>query len=734
MSEPSGADSNTRPSTSHVGRRITPSNISNGEENSMPDFEFFGAVPRSPPNLTDFLTVWSVDVLPGTDDINKKQHRTDLYESDNLIVRRGQSFEIRISFNRPYVQGKDKFWVEFLIGRYPNITKGTYIPIYLEEQLEQGKWGAKIMTTWQNTLSLSIMSPAYCPVGRFRMYVAIMTPYGIRRTARDSDTDLYILFNPWCSDDAVYMDTEAEKEEYILNDIGHLYYGEASEVVSRAWIFGQFESGVLDSCLYALDRARMPLQARGCPIKVCRVASAVINSLDEDGILVGSWTGAYGDGVAPTAWNSSVDILLQYFRTRQPVRYGQCWVFAAVFNTVLRCLGIPSRVITNYSSAHDNDGDLVTDVILDENGKKDLEFTKDSIWNYHCWNECWMSRADLPPGYGGWQAVDATPQETSGGMFRCGPASVLAIKHGQVFFPFDAPYIYAEVNSDVIYWTRHKDGTLTKADVKTDQVGKLILTQKIGTELEENITEQYKFPEGSSNDKRAQESAIQYGVKKEKKVIAKPMDVSLRVQVEEKILIGTGFVISLEFKNNSDEKRTVTVQLSGSVDFYTGVPNSNFIDQTLKVFVEPHQVQQAQVKIKPKDYVNRLVEQSTLSFLITGRVKENEQILVAKKIIALQIPMLRMKVEGPTQFGREVNLVTEFTNPLKQNLENVVLRLEGLGLLKPKIKFFSIILQNGTLTTSDVFVPWKHGPRKLVASLDCNLLRQVVGELWLTII
>ena len=28
-----------------------------------------------------------------------------------------------------------------------------------------------------------------------------------------------------------------------------------------------------------------------------------------------------------------------------------------------------------------------------------------------------MSRPDLPKGYGGWQAIDATPQERSGGKF-----------------------------------------------------------------------------------------------------------------------------------------------------------------------------------------------------------------------------------------------------------------------------------------------------------------------------
>ena len=47
---------------------------------------------------------------------------------------------------------------------------------------------------------------------------------------------------------------------------------------------------------------------------------------------------------------------------------------------VLRCLGIPSRVVTNFYSAHDNDGNLKTDIILDEDGRVDRARTRDSIW------------------------------------------------------------------------------------------------------------------------------------------------------------------------------------------------------------------------------------------------------------------------------------------------------------------------------------------------------------------
>lgn len=64
-----------------------------------------------------------------------------------------------------------------------------------------------------------------------------------------------------------------------------------------------------------------------------------------------------------------------------------------------------------------------------------------------------MARPDLPPGYGGWQAVDSTPQETSQGTFRCGPASVNAIRSGQVYLKHDTPFVFAEVSAtDEIFY------------------------------------------------------------------------------------------------------------------------------------------------------------------------------------------------------------------------------------------------------------------------------------------
>lgn len=201
------------------------------------------------------------------------------------------------------------------------------------------------------------------------------------------------------------------------------------------------------------------LYCRHDAIKVSRHIAAVVNSKDDRGIVVGNWGEDFSGGTEPTAWHGSAAILQQFYRTKRPVKFGQCWCFSGVTCTIARCLGIPSRVITNYMSAHDTHNSITVDRFFDEDGEPVKKLNKDSIWNFHSWDEVWMKRPDLSASgaYDGWNVIDATPQEASDGIYRVGPTSVEAIKYGEVTKPYDGFFVYAEVNADEVYWLYRDD-------------------------------------------------------------------------------------------------------------------------------------------------------------------------------------------------------------------------------------------------------------------------------------
>lgn len=105
-----------------------------------------------------------------------------------------------------------------------------------------------------------------------------------------------------------------------------------------------------------------------------------MNSPDDNGAVMGNWTEDFGGGTAPSKWLGSQKILQEYYRTKKPVKYGQCWVFSGVLGTICKTLGIPMRIVTNYASAHDTQGSLTVDYFVDAEGKVMEELNSDSIW------------------------------------------------------------------------------------------------------------------------------------------------------------------------------------------------------------------------------------------------------------------------------------------------------------------------------------------------------------------
>lgn len=81
------------------------------------------------------------------------------------------------------------------------------------------------------------------------------------------------------------------------------------------------------------------------------------------------------------------------------------------------------------------------------------------------------------------------------GVYCCGPVPVRAIKEGELTLKYDAAFVFAEVNADLVYFLKYKDGS-TRKIVNDRKVGQKISTKSVGRDEREDITHLYKYPEG----------------------------------------------------------------------------------------------------------------------------------------------------------------------------------------------------------------------------------------------
>ncbi|XP_041978983.1 annulin-like [Aricia agestis] len=548
-----------------------------------------------------------------------------------------------------------------------------------ENEVKKG-WNAVLKSQADTFITMSVSSPADCIVAKWTIQVktATKTEAGIESSDYTLPLPIYILFNPWCENDNVYMADANHREEYVENDDGVIFVGTSDDIKRKGWSYAQYDKDILDCAVYLMKNIGMIKgRARGDPIATTRALSAAVNNdirgeISEDhGILVGRWNAPYTDGTLPMDWFGSSKIIQQYYGTKQPVRYAQCWVFAGTLTTVLRALGIPCRPVSCFTSAHDNNGDLI--ILKDE----------ESIWNFHVWNEAWMTRPDLGTEYSGWQIVDATPQEMSSGKFQCGPASLAAIYNGDMDLPYDNKFVFAEINADWIQIGPDKKVQL----VNTTSIGQKISTKAIGSYEREDLTNCYKSPEGSI---RERETFLKALVKSESEKYREyyqiedlNKDVKFEIQPFGDVMIGQGFEVVLNIKNQSTtSSHHVTGRLDLSTETYTGRFASSVKRQAFDVHLKPEQKTKVSVMVTFEDYYEKLVEQNYFRVQCEANIAEIHFDYYMSEPFKFRVRNPKVNIE----FDGSETLTLELTNPLPIALNNGKFRVHIASQIEEEIK------------------------------------------------
>uniref|UniRef100_A0A6Q2ZFG9 Protein-glutamine gamma-glutamyltransferase 2 n=1 Tax=Esox lucius TaxID=8010 RepID=A0A6Q2ZFG9_ESOLU len=643
-------------------------------------------------------------------EFNNTDHRTELNGTERLIVRRGQPFTVNLHLRSgAYQPGSSALDLTAETGPQPSDQYGTRASFGLTDQIDTSQWSAAV-TSHMDMVSLSICSPPDAPIGRWRLSLG-----------QAGQFEFVLLYNPWCTGDMVYMEGEKELEEYVLAQDGIIFRGNSQYPIPTPWNFGQFEDGILDACLRILDMNPKCLRnpgkdasGRRNPIYVSRVISAMVNCNDDQGVLLGKWTNDYTDGVSPMSWRGSVEILRNWDRTAcEPVRYGQCWVFAAVACSVSRALGIPSRVITNYQSAHDSNSNLIIELFVDENGQL-MKNSRDMIWNYHCWIENWMTRPDLQTGFDGWQAVDPTPQEKSEGVYCCGPIPLKAIKQGEITYKYDGPFIFAEVNADVHTFWKLKDGR-TKKVITTTKVGLKISTKSVGSDEREDITHLYKYPEGSEEERETFTKANH-----QNKLLQQQDNAGLliNVKVSPEMRKGCDFDVFAVVTNNTGSEKKCRLVFGSRAVSYNGILGGNCgFKDLLNVQLAPGQVWVLKSCVRLMNFSNY------------ANYSTQEAYLAVRNIVLVN-PEIRVRILGEPKERRKLAAEITLQNPLSVPLLDCCFTVEGSNLTDGKIiteRLDSAVEPGQDAKVKIYFTPTRSGLRKLVVDFDSNKLCHVKG-------
>ena len=607
--------------------------------------------------------------------------------------------------------------------------KGTLCTLQETQKLNNKEWGCVLEKHEGEEITFRMMTSVSAPVGYYKVLIESIcsvsgSPGSPNITKITCPEEIFVLFNCWCPEDSVFLEDEAQRQEYVLNDTGLIWVGTYRDFEPIPWNFGQYEVCVLECAVYLLSNANLAVAARSDPVKLTRALSALVNSNDEGGMLWGRWTETYPpNSTDPTEWVGSVEILRQYLLNEEPVRYGQCWVFSGVLTTLLRCLGVPARCVTNFESGHDTDCSYSIDCHYDVEGNP-VDELDDSIWNFHVWNEAWFKRHDLPPGYDGWQAVDATPQEASESIMRCGPCPVKAIKQGDVYLPYDCGFLFAEVNGDRIWWKVEKDGSMTVEYIDRNCIGKSISTKAVGSDDREDLTTSYKHEDGSNEEENVISKVNQFGSRKEwtTKKVNKDIQVELG---HETAIMGSEIKIPIQLTNtNSKSSRTVSLSAHIKCAAYTGrTDNKQPLIKTVTNVLELSKSESDTLTISllPDEYLKKIRAGSTLRMFLQLSVQETKQVyatqetFLVKKGSGVMVTCSKTTVKQYEEF----DVTCSYTNTTSTKLTRSYFYLEGPGIRRSKKLYCGTVQPGSTIERTLNLSAYRVGERVLFVKF-CN--------------
>ncbi|XP_003791885.1 erythrocyte membrane protein band 4.2 [Otolemur garnettii] len=668
---------------------------------------------------------------------NNEEHHTEAISSQRLIVRRGQPFSITLHFHAPvwsFLPALKKVKLIAQTGEQPSKTNGTQATFPISSVGDQKWWNAVVTERDVQSWTISVTTPVDAVIGHYSLLLQV--------SGKEHRLGKFtVLFNPWGREDAVFLGNEAQRWEYLLNQNGLIYLGTADCIQAESWDFGQFEGDVIDLSLNLLSVDKKVAEWSQ-PEHVACVLGALLRTLKEKYVLPMPHT---LDGQEQTLLNKrrgSVPILRQWLTGQgRPVYDGQAWVLAAVTCTVLRCLGIPARVVTTFGSVQGTRGGLLVDEYYNEEGLQNGEGQRGRIWIFQTSTECWMARPALPQGYDGWQILHPSAPSERGVPGFCDLVPVRAVKEGTLGLTPAVSDLFAAVNASCVVWKSCEDGTLELTDSNTKYVGNNISTKGVGSDRCEDITQNYKYPKGS-----LQEIEVLERVQKERMEHGKDDDIHppslesadpffLFLEAPSSLPLRGDDQLSVTLVNPSDQEKVVQLALGVQAVYYNGVLAAKLWRESLSLKLSANLVRRITTSLSFSLFEQNPPENSFLRLTAVATHSESRFSCFAQEDIAICKPHLDIEMPEKAEQYQPLMASVSIYNSLDAPMKDCVISILGRGLIYRERSYrLNSVRPGHTVCTQFQFTPTHVGVQKLTVELDCNMFQNLTSYKSVTVV
>eukprot|EP00824_Muranothrix_gubernata_P023596 TRINITY_DN63_c0_g1_i3.p1 TRINITY_DN63_c0_g1~~TRINITY_DN63_c0_g1_i3.p1 ORF type:complete len:1000 (+),score=241.63 TRINITY_DN63_c0_g1_i3:301-3000(+) len=605
-----------------------------------------------------------------------RAHKTDRYRSreEMIILRRGNSAQAVVTTSKA-VECDQLHFVMYLFDSAGNMLSNALDvhDLGFDVKCDAGK-----KKMHQPTLVI----PSNAAIGSYRLSVKL------NEQEFKFPTTLAVIFNPWCQTCEEFWSSDPNLlNEYVLSENIGLWRGKAGSNRASRWSLDHFGRDVFYGALDMLQG--LSLEQRRSAVSIVRQLSY----MEGTRVLTGRWASsesAYEPYTKPWEWTGSQRIMAQWreggdMGSRPTVKYAQCWVFSGVFTAVMRSLGLPSRSVTNFDSAHEAkpfEFNVDTYYVKAADGSddyvRDYGRGRDKMWNFHVWNDVWIGKRTDCEGCDGWQATDATPQELSDGRSQLGPVPLKRIH--DLNFSYDNRAVGYDITQDTKFLISESNsdrrgflvdnGRAKHHFTDTNAVGKEISCNQPLRPLSRNdVTGAYKEREhGRLN--RVWVNALSF--------LNEELPVNdVRIEEDHPVSVPLGSSYSMKYtfklKDTVKEDRRVELFITGRMIDYTGEAvagdQGTSVFKTVRQFVHLKPGTEAthtlKVDVDTSEYAPWAGITDWMEFSLSAKVIETEQ----RFLTTNQVQLLPARVDvvldhtGAVKMGQMVNGVAVVKNP-----------------------------------------------------------------------